>query len=181
MMSPKGATLMPGKIALVTGANGGLGTHVTKALLDAGFTVVGLAPRIHQSDLDHPNFIALPAALTSLDAANKAVASVIPRCGRIDVLAHLVGGFVGGQTVAETDDATWQRMFDANLNSAFHILRAAIPEMRKAGGGRIIAIGSRAAEEPAAKIGAYSASKAALVSLIKRSRSKTKTPALPRT
>jgi NAD(P)-dependent dehydrogenase (short-subunit alcohol dehydrogenase family) len=158
---------MTGKTALVTGANGGLGTHVTKALLDAGFTVVGLSPRIQQSDFDHPSFIALPTALTSLDTAKKAVASVVARCGKIDVLAHLVGGFTGGQTVAETDDATWQRMFDANLNSAFHILRAVIPEMRKAGGGRIIAIGSRQAEEPAPTIGAYSASKAALVSLMK--------------
>jgi NAD(P)-dependent dehydrogenase (short-subunit alcohol dehydrogenase family) len=158
---------MPKKIALVAGANGGLGTHVTKALLDAGFTVVGLALRIQQSDFNHPNFIALPASLDSLDAAKKAVAGVIARCGKIDVLAHLVGGFAGGQTVAATNDATWQRMFDANLNSAFHILRAVIPEMRKAGGGRIIAIASRQAEEPAATIGAYSASKAALVSLMK--------------
>ncbi|HWY23048.1 MAG TPA: SDR family NAD(P)-dependent oxidoreductase [Candidatus Acidoferrum sp.] len=157
---------MSEKIALVTGANGGLGTHVTKALLDAGFTVLGLSPRIQQSDFNHPNFIALPAALNSLDTAKKAVDSVIARYGRIDVLAHLVGGFTAGQTVAATDDATWQRMFDANLNSAFHILRAVIPEMRKAGG-RIIAIGSRQAEEPAPTIGAYSASKAALVSLIK--------------
>jgi len=157
---------MPEKFALITGANGGLGTHVTKVLLDAGFTVVGLAPRIQQSDFNHPNFIALPATLNSLGAASKAVADVITRCGKIDVLAHLVGGFAGGQTVAETDDATWQRMFDANLNSAFHILRAVIPEMRKAGGGRIIAIGSRAAEDPGPKVGAYSASKAALVSLM---------------
>jgi NAD(P)-dependent dehydrogenase (short-subunit alcohol dehydrogenase family) len=92
---------------------------------------------------------------------------VIARCGKIDVLAHLVGAFAGGQTVAEMDDATWQRMFDSNLNSAFHILRAVIPEMRKAGSGRIIAISSRQAEEPAPTIGAYSASKAALVSLMK--------------
>jgi len=158
---------MTGKLALLTGANGGLGSHVTKALLDAEFTVVGLAPRIQQSHFDHPNFIALPATLTSLDVAKKAVDTVIGRFGRIDVLAHLVGGFAGGQTVAATDDATWQRMFDANLNSAFHILRAVIPEMRKAGGGRIITIGSRAAEDPGPKVGAYSASKAALVSLMK--------------
>jgi NAD(P)-dependent dehydrogenase (short-subunit alcohol dehydrogenase family) len=158
---------MTTKTALVTGANGGLGTHVTKALLDAGFTVVGLSPRIRQSDFDHRNFIALPAALDSVDVAKKAVASVIARTGKIDVLAHLVGGFTGGQTVAETDDATWKRMFDANLNSAFHILRAVIPEMRKAASGRIIAIGSRAAEDPGPKVGAYSASKAALVSLMK--------------
>jgi NAD(P)-dependent dehydrogenase (short-subunit alcohol dehydrogenase family) len=158
---------MPEKTAFVTGANGGLGTHVTKALLATGFAVVGLAPRIQQSDFDHPNFTALPAKLDSLAAAKKAADTVISRFGKIDVLAHLVGGFAGGQTVADTDDTTFQRMFDMNVNSAFHILRAVLPHMRKAGGGRIIAIGSRAAESPGATVGAYSASKAALVSLIR--------------
>jgi NAD(P)-dependent dehydrogenase (short-subunit alcohol dehydrogenase family) len=158
---------MPEKTALVTGANGGLGTHVTKALLDAGFSVVGLAPRIQQADFDHPNFTALPAKLDSLSAAKKAADTVISRFGTIDVLAHLVGGFAGGLTIADTDDATFQRMFDMNVNSAFHILRAVLPHMRKAGAGRIVAIGSRAAEAPGATVGAYSASKAALVSLIR--------------
>ena len=158
---------MTGKIALVTGADGGLGTHVTKALLDSGATVVGLAPDIQQSAFDHPHFVALPAAITSLDAAKKTVASVLTRFGKIDVLAHLVGGFTGGQTIAETDDAAWQRMFEMNLNSAFHLLRAVIPAMRRAGRGRIIAIGSRQAEIPGSGVGAYSASKAALVSLIR--------------
>ena len=155
------------RTALVTGANGGLGTQVTKALLDTGFAVVGLAPNIQQSDFDHPKFTALPASLDSLAAAKKAADTVIARFGRIDVLAHLVGGFAVGPTVADTDDATFQRMFDMNVNSAFHILRAVIPHMRKAGGGRIIAIGSRAAEAPGPGVGAYSASKAALVSLVR--------------
>lgn len=156
-----------GKVALVTGANGGLGRHLTHALLDAGFGVVGLAPKIQPSDFDHLHFTALPATLDSLDAAKKATETVIAHFGKIDVLAHLVGGFAGGQSVADTDDATFQRMFDLNVGSAFHILRAVIPYMRKAGSGRIIAIGSRAAEDPGANVGAYSASKAALVSLMR--------------
>ena len=158
---------MPSKIALVTGANGGLGTAVTKALLDAGFLVTGLAPRIRPQDFDHPHFTALPASLNSLDEAKKAVETVIAHFGKIDLLAHTVGGFAGGQSVADTDDATFQRMFDMNLNSSFHIFRAVIPYMRAAHGGRIVAIGSRAAESPGAMVGAYSASKAALVSLVR--------------
>jgi NAD(P)-dependent dehydrogenase (short-subunit alcohol dehydrogenase family) len=158
---------MSTSVAVVTGADGGLGTHVTKALLDAAFTVVGISPKIRQDTFDHPRFTALPAALNSLEAAKNAVANVISRFGTIDVLAHLVGGFAGGQTVADTDDATFQRMFDMNVNAAFHMFRAVIPHMRKGGGGRIIAIGSRAAESPGASVGAYSASKAALVSLIR--------------
>ncbi len=158
---------MPGKTALVTGANGGLGIHVTQAFLDARFAVIGLAPKILQSDFKSPSFTALSAALDSLATAKKAADTVIARFGKIDVLAHLVGGFTGGQTVADTDDATFERMFDMNLNSAFHMLRAVIPHMRKAGTGRIIAIGSRAAEAPGPNVGAYSASKAALVSLVR--------------
>ena len=158
---------MAGRVALVTGANGGLGKSVTKALLDAGFSVVGLSPKIGVSDFDHPHFTALPASLNSLDVAKGAVETVMAHFGKIDVLAHLVGAFAGGSTVAETDDATFQRMFDVNLNTTFHILRAVIPEMRKAREGRIIVIGSRQAEEPGPKVGAYSASKAAVVSLMK--------------
>ena len=158
---------MPAKTALITGANGGLGTHVTKAFLDAGFAVAGVAPKIQQSDFNHPNFTALPATIDSLDAAKKAADAVIARFGKIDVVAHLVGSFAGGQSIADTDDATFQRMFDTNVGSAFHILRAVVPHMRRAGAGRIIAIGSRAAEDPGASVGAYSASKAALVSLIR--------------
>lgn len=158
---------MTAKVALVTGADGGLGTHVTTTLLYAGFMVVGLAPKIQTSTFDHPHFTALPAKLDSLAAAKSAVDTTIAHFGKIDLLAHLVGGFAGGQTVADTDDPTFQRMFDMNLNSAFHILRAVLPHMRKAGTGRIIAIGSRAAENPGAMVGAYSASKAALVSLIR--------------
>src|SRR4051812_35793897 len=155
------------KVSLVTGATGGLGTHVTQALLQAGHLVVGLSPNIQSSDFEHPHFTAVAARLDTLDSATKAVDTVIAHFGRIDVLAHLVGGFAGGQTVAATDDATFQRMFDMNLGSSFHIFRAVLPHMRQAGSGCIIAIGSRAAENPGPGVGAYSASKAALVSMIR--------------
>ena len=158
---------LAGKVALVTGANGGLGTHVTFALLAEGATVIGLSPKIQQSDFDRPGFIAWPAEIAGGDSAKKAIDGMIAKFGRLDILVHLVGGFAGGKSIAETDDATFQRMFDVNLNSAFYLFRAAIPHMRKANRGRIIAIGSRAAEDPGPGVGAYSASKAALVSLIR--------------
>jgi NAD(P)-dependent dehydrogenase (short-subunit alcohol dehydrogenase family) len=95
------------------------------------------------------------------------VESLVKKFGRLDVVAHTVGGFAGGSSVAETGDALFQRMLDVNLNSTFYLLRAVLPVMRKTGNGRIIAVGSRAALEPGAGVGAYSASKAAMVSLIK--------------
>ena len=158
---------MKGKIALVTGANGGLGAYVTQALLDAGATVVGVSRKIQPSDFNSPAFTALPAEISTPAGAKTMVDSVIAQFGRLDVVAHTVGGFTGGQSIAETDDANFQRMFDLNLSATFYLLRAVLPAMRKTGDGRIIAIASRAAVEPAAGIGAYSASKAAMVSLIR--------------
>jgi NAD(P)-dependent dehydrogenase (short-subunit alcohol dehydrogenase family) len=155
------------KIALVTGANGGLGTSVTQAFLDAGATVVGVSRNITQSDFKHPSFHAMAAELLSGESASKLVDQVVSKFGGIDLLAHLVGGFAGAKTIAETDYATFDNMLDLNLKSAFYVLRSVIPQMRQAGTGRIIAIGSRAAEDPGPGVGAYSASKAALVSLIR--------------
>ncbi len=158
---------MQGEVVLVTGANGGLGTYVTQAFLDAGATVIGTSRKIQQSDFSSSGFTALAAEISSREGAKSLVDQVVARFGRLDVLAHTVGGFAGGQTIAGTDDDTFQRMLDLNLNSVFHILRAAIPALRQMGNGRIIAIGSRAALEPRAGVGAYSASKAAMVSLIR--------------
>src|SRR5246500_2719238 len=158
---------MKGKVVLVTGANGGLGSYVTQAFLDAGATVVGTSRKIQQSDFNNPNFTALPAEISTREGAKVVADQVAARFGKLDVLAHTVGGFAGGQSIADTDDATFQRMFDLNLNCVFHILRAAVPPLRKTGTGRIIAIGSRAALEPGAGVGAYSASKAAMVALLK--------------
>ena len=158
---------MKNKVVLVTGANGGLGSYVTQAFLDAGAIVVGVSRKIQQSDFNSPAFTALPAEISTAAGAKIMVESVVARFGRLDVVAHTVGGFAGGPSIAETDDATFQRMFDVNLNSTFFLLRAVLPAMRKTGNGRIIAIGSRAALEPGAGVGAYSASKAAMVSLIR--------------
>lgn len=158
---------MKNAVVLVTGANGGLGTYVTQAFLDAGATVVGTSRKIQQSDFKHSNFTAMPAEISTFEGAKVLVDQVTARLGKLDVVAHTVGGFAGGQSIAETDDAIFQRMFDLNLNSTFYLLRAAIPVLRKTGNGRIVAIGSRAALEPGAGVGAYSASKAAMVSLVR--------------
>lgn len=158
---------MKGKVVLVTGANGGLGAYVTRAFLDAGATVVGSSRNIRQTDFEHPSFTAQAAELGTGKGARDLVEQVVGRFGRLDVLVHTVGGFAGGQSIVETDDATYQRMLDLNLNSVFHILRAAINPLRQSGDGRLVAIGSRAAVEPGVLVGSYSASKAAMVSLIR--------------
>jgi len=155
------------RIVLITGAKGGLGSFVTEAFLSAGDSVVGTSKSIQASDFANPRFVAMASDLTDAASAGQLVDCVIKRFQRIDTLVHVMGGFAGGKPIAETDDATWDRMMNLNLRSAFNIFRAAIPRMRAAGRGRIVAIASRAAAEPAANIAAYGASKAALVSLVR--------------
>jgi len=158
---------LTGKGALITGAKGGLGSFVTEAFLGAGAAVAGVARSIQPSDFPQAAFFALPADLTRGDAARAVVESAAARLGRIDCVVHVMGGFAGGQLIEDTDDATWDRMMDMNARPAFYVARAVMPHLRKTGSGRIVAIGARTALEPRASLGAYSASKAALVALIR--------------
>ena len=98
-----------------------------RRFLETGATVVGASRSISQQDFPGPNFTALAVDLTKAVAVNDAVQSVITRFGRLHVLVHLLGGFAGGQSVAETDDATWEQMRDLNVTSGFYVLRAAVP------------------------------------------------------
>ncbi|HYV73626.1 MAG TPA: SDR family NAD(P)-dependent oxidoreductase [Candidatus Binatia bacterium] len=157
---------LEGQVAIVTGADGGLGTPVTKALLAAGATVVGIARSISVGPAHDGHFYPVSANLIDREEVASLVARLAEQFGKIDILVHVMGGFAGGASVAETDDATWQKMIDINLNAAFYVLRAVIPVMRRGEHGRIIAIGSRQAVQPAPGVAAYAASKAALVSLV---------------
>ena len=156
---------LQGQVAIVTGASGALGSDVVKSLLAAGATVVAVDRGSAGASQD-TRITRLAANLTDAQEVNRLIAKVTGQFAAIDVLVHVMGGFAGGASVAETDDATWQKMMDINLNAAFYVLRAVVPIMRRAEKGRIIAIGSRQAVQPAAGVGAYSASKAALVSLL---------------
>ncbi len=156
-----------GQAVVVTGAGGGLGAFVTRAFLAAGAAVAGVSRSISPSAFNHPNFHAVPCDLITAEGARAAVEAAITRLGRIDVLAHVAGGFSGGDSVWETADAVWDHMMDLNLRAAFNTFRAALPFMREAGRGRIVAVAAKAAAEPAPGIAAYAASKAGLVSLVR--------------
>jgi len=160
------AESLQGQVAIVTGANGGLGTEVTNSVLAAGATVVGIARSIAAGEAHDSRYHPVSANLTDPEEVGELIARLAERFGKFDILVHVMGGFAGGASVAETDDATWHKMMDINLNAAFYVLRAVVPIMRRAEHGRIIAIGSRQAVQPAANVAAYSASKAALVSLV---------------
>jgi NAD(P)-dependent dehydrogenase (short-subunit alcohol dehydrogenase family) len=158
---------MDKRVAFITGAKGGLGTFVTEKFLSDGATVVGASRSISAQDFPQPNFVPLPVDFTKSAAVTEALDSIAGKYGRLDVLVHVLGGFAGGKTVADTDDATWDQMRDLNLNSAFYVLRAAIPHLRKSGNGRVIVVGSLTAVEPHAGLGPYVTFKSALAMLVR--------------
>ena len=158
---------LEGKVVLVTGAKGGLGSFVTEAFLEAGAVVVGVSRSIRASDFAHSRFTALPAELSSAEAARKVAEEAVARFQRIDGLVHVMGGFAGGERVEDTDDATMERMLDLNFRSAFYMMRAVLPHMRRLGKGSIGVVASRQGAEPGAMVGAYSASKAAVIALVR--------------
>ena len=92
---------MEGKVVLVTGADGGLGRYVTQSFLDAGATVIGTSRKIQQSDFSSSSFTALPAEISRREDARGLVDQVVARFSGLDVLAHTVGGFAGGQQQCE--------------------------------------------------------------------------------
>lgn len=157
---------LDGKVVLVTGASGDLGTAVTKLFLEAGAKVAGAAREIADSDFPSSSFRGIPADVSTEEGASSLVSKVLAEFGRVDVLAHLVGGWAAGK-VAETDVATFERMLSLNLRTAFLMFREALKPMQAQKSGRIIAIGSRFAVEPAAGSAAYGAAKAALVQLVR--------------
>ncbi|MCC6588482.1 MAG: SDR family NAD(P)-dependent oxidoreductase [Bryobacterales bacterium] len=167
MLTSTGLNVIRAPITLITGAKGGLGTAVTNAFLAAGHTVAGVSRSIQAADFPHPNFVPLPAELSTATEAQHAVDSVRERFGRLDNLIHLVGTWAGGKPVAETPDEMLQSLWQTNVISTFQILRAAIPALRASGHGRIVAAGSRSAVDPTPGSGAYNAAKSAMVALVK--------------
>jgi NAD(P)-dependent dehydrogenase (short-subunit alcohol dehydrogenase family) len=157
---------MSERIVFITGAKGGLGTFVTQSFLQQGDMVIGASLHMDSSEFPSPNFRAMAVDFTNEQQVHDSIAKIITEFGRLDVLVHVLGGFAGGQSIATTDDATWKRMQDLNLTSAFYVFRETIPHLRKSKNGRIVAIGSLTAKEPQPNLGAYVTFKAALSTLV---------------
>ncbi len=141
-------TGLTGKTAVVTGTAHGIGAAIAKALRDDGADV-------HEVDKDS-------ADLTDSTAVRDFFAAI----GAVDILVNNAGGVCGqvGHPLEDVPDDDWHAVVDANLTTAFHCTRAAIPGMKASGWGRIINISS-AAGLTVSKTGiqAYASAKAGLI------------------
>ena len=153
-----------GKVILLTGSRGGLGSVVIPILSGAGATLIVVDRVLSQDIIDRRG--GFRADVTNESEVTRVVADTVRQAGRIDGLINLVGAFVPGSAV-DTDVAKWQTMLSLNVTSAFLLSRAVIPHMTARRSGRLIHIAARAALEPFPGAAAYLVAKAALVSLIR--------------
>jgi NAD(P)-dependent dehydrogenase (short-subunit alcohol dehydrogenase family) len=159
-----------GKIVLITGGTGALGRAVAQAFgtLNATTVVTYIIDEEMEDVKTKIKTIAelVKADITKEDQAKKLVSHVINTYDRIDVLVNVVGGYLGGKSVAELDETEWDKMMNMNLKSAFLISKHVIPLMVSAKHGKIVHISSRTGLKSDGYDSAYSASKSGLIRLV---------------
>jgi NAD(P)-dependent dehydrogenase (short-subunit alcohol dehydrogenase family) len=160
---------LTGKVALVTGASRGIGAATARAFAAAGAHVV-LAAR-NLPDLDTvrrsigPRAVALACDVARYADLERAVALAEARFGGLDILVNNAGLIDPIARIADSQPEAWGRVADVNLKGVYHGLRAAIPAMRRRGGGRVVNISSGAATSALEGWSHYCATKAAVLSL----------------
>jgi 2-deoxy-D-gluconate 3-dehydrogenase len=164
---------LKGRVAIVTGGNGGIGLGMAKGLAKAGARVVVAARNREKSaaavrELKSlgSDALALTVDVTDERSVETLVADTAQQCGCIDILINNAGINIR-KPAHELPIAQWQQVIDTNLTSAFVCSRAVYPHLKRAGGGKIINIGSMLSIFGASFAPAYGASKGGIVQLTK--------------
>ncbi len=161
------------RVAFVTGGNGGIGLGMAKGLAAAGASIViaGRNKQKAQSALSELRSIGVQAEFIDLDvlketSCRQAIEHAVERFGRLDILVNNAGTTVRKQP-EELTAQDWHLVMNTNLTGAFLCSQAAYPHMVRAGGGKIINIGSMMSVFASSYAAPYSASKGGIVQLAK--------------
>ena len=164
---------LTGKVAIVTGGNGGIGLGMARGLAQAGARVVIAARNAGKSSAAVQELQALGCDALAIEVDVCAEASVealmsqaVERCGRLDILVNNAGINVR-KPAHELSLDEWRQVLDTNLTSAFLCSRAVHPHLRQSGAGKVINIGSMLSIFGASFAPAYGASKGGVVQLTK--------------
>jgi NAD(P)-dependent dehydrogenase (short-subunit alcohol dehydrogenase family) len=162
-----------GKVVLVAGGTGGLGTAVSRAFLREGSQVT--VTYRNQSEFDRfrnengvtsSTLQGLSVDMTDERECADLISSVLAEHGRIDCVINTVGAYAGGSALWETESDIFDRMLSLNLRATFLLVRACVPHMCQAGHGSIVIVTAKAALDHAAGAGAYVASKAGATAMV---------------
>ncbi len=165
---------LTGKVAIVTGGNGGIGLGMALGLAQAGAKIAvvgrnaeksaGAAKRL--ADEAEVETLVVTADLAHADQVERVAAEVLDRFGRIDILFNNAGINIR-KPPHELSLEEWHTVMDVNLTSAFLLSKAVYPAMKRAGGGKIINIGSMTSIFGSSFAPAYATSKGGIVQLTK--------------
>ena len=175
-MDPQAA--LANRVAVVTGGSRGIGAAVAAALLAHGSRVLicgrspeALAEACEQAR-ESAHGAASPGAIETVEAdvrdaeqAQRVIEHAEQRFGGLDILVNNAGIGRFGEDLAAQSLDDWRAVIDTNLHGVFHCCRAAVPALRRRGGGWIINVSSLAGSHPFAGAAAYCASKAAVNAL----------------
>jgi 2-deoxy-D-gluconate 3-dehydrogenase len=164
---------LTGKVAVVTGGNGGIGLGIAMGLAGAGANIVIAARSVEKTAQALEDIRALGVEahgitvdVTQEPAIQRIVTSTIDHMGRLDILVNNSGIAVRAQP-QELTAAQWDSVVDVNLRAAFLASKAAYAQMVKAGGGKVINVGSMYSIFGSDWGAPYAASKGGLVQLTK--------------
>ena len=164
---------LSGRVAVVTGGNGGIGLGIAKGLAAAGATIVVAgrdeaksAGAVKELEAIGATASALAVDVLKEDSCRSLVTTALDKYRRLDVLVNNAGINIRKQP-EQYSLAEWHTVLDSNLTGAFLCSQAAFPAMKQAGGGKIINIGSMMSIFGAAFATAYAASKGGLVQMTK--------------
>ncbi len=157
---------LSGRVAVVTGGNGGIGLGMARGLAAAGAKVVvaGRDAKKSAAAAREIGGIAIEADLLKEADCRALAHKTVAQLGRLDILVNNAGINIRKQPQEYTLDE-WRRVMDSNLTSAFVCSQAAYPQMLKHGGGKIINIGSMMSIFGASFTTAYAASKGGMVQM----------------
>jgi NAD(P)-dependent dehydrogenase (short-subunit alcohol dehydrogenase family) len=164
---------MNNRVFVITGATGATGKAAARAFAEHGasLVLVGTDPSRLDAlarDLNLPatRLLTLTVDLRNADAVHSAVEAVTAKFGRVDGLIHLVGGWAGGRTIAETPVSDFESMLGQHAWTTFYLFKEFSPLLAKNKWGRVLVVSAPTATNPSGKTSAYTAAKAAQENLV---------------
>jgi 2-deoxy-D-gluconate 3-dehydrogenase len=164
---------LSGRVAIVTGGNSGIGLGIAEGFADAGATLVIVGRRAEANaaavkalEARGARALSLEADVGKEDDCKRLVDQAAERAGRVDILVNNAGTALR-KPPQDYTGAEWRHILEVNLSSAFYCAHAAYPHMCKAGGGKIISIGSMMSIFGMPFAVAYGASKGGIVQMTK--------------
>jgi len=161
------------RVITITGATGALGKKTAHTFAEAGHSLAlldndqsKLDSLVKELNLPEDRLFTSVVDLRDGQAVQDSAEAVANKFGSVNTLFHLVGGWTGGKTIADTSEEDLNFMLGQHVMTTFHLFKAFSPKLAASGWGRVITISPSTVTNPPAERGVYNASKAAQETLV---------------